>query len=331
MIKILKTFGKEIWYVTIIIKDQANVVNWQEWLSFMPNLVSLRIRFQPAGIFMFEEPVKVFSFPELNQLDHLEVYGVDATNLTNLLTQYNRVSHLKIDSCFCTNISNWCPNPFRNLKGLFLKVENESECDIIQWIGKYSELETLFIRNEASTGEYFRDEHECGENDGLIFKEFVNIVEYCPTSLLALNLIFKGAQLKRKFSLECLQLKLPNLKRLKILSDGYIFLDFIQPLRNLEKLVVALFKTVAYGENDRVLAKTFRPYEKNWIPGQIIQFVGFEHKMEKSNIWSVLKTLHILKVIDMRQDPILCTEYTKEKSGNIARKCFSQEIKNIQY
>lgn len=318
LIKFLQTFGHQVWYVVLQI---AEFVDWREWIFYMPNLVSLRIKFETGWL---EQPMPHRrNLPDLIKLRNLDVFGLRSYVLGELFTKYNHIPYINIENCEL--VVEWSPNPFINLKKLSLKIADESEYDILEWVGKNMKLETLAVYNHVKYAEYFRKQAEFVENDGLMLSLFLKIREYWSNSLYALSLVFEGAQLKRKYSLECLQLQLPQLCKLELISDGNIFLDFIQPLKELQILVIKFVTNDMYTD-DQNLTPPFRKFEQNWIPDQIIQFIGFESRMQESNIWTLLRGLKKLTVVIARRNPILYYDYTRQKSGSVVRKTYAENI-----
>lgn len=291
---ILQKFGTEIWYVKIFVDflywstTTESYLKLVEWLNYVPNLRSLEIRFNGQ---VDQNIIKTNPLPQLDNLIHLKVADIQTgDNIMNeLFEKYNHVYYLEIVDY--TKNCELNPHTFKNLKGFYIKNKRKVCSQLLHWIGNNAKLQTLYVYNH--------------ENNVRICRQLQIMNMYWSTSLTDLTLKIGDFQL-----ISCtknLELKLPILRRLNLTKDQNLVLDFLQPLQNLKVLEVTLTNSKIYC------------LHKNIICGeQKIQFVGYEARMQESNIWYVLGSLNVLKI--QFKYSKLCYDYTKSKAGTCVRK-----------
>ncbi len=278
----------------------------RNWLRYMPNLKSLRLQFHCHGV-VAQEVLDSSPLPLLNNLIYLKVSNVSVNVLNELLTKYYQMVYLYIDDC--GTVVGWTFKVFPNLQGLYINAHRTVCSQVIEWVGNETKLRTLFVYNHEVKLKFAR--------------QFQLMNKYWSESLKDLTLMVED--FRSEMDTNELNLKLPNLKNLKLFSYGTMCIDFALPLRNLETLDVSLFT------DDSVIVENFRTYEQKGLPRQKILFVGFENRMQHSNIWSLLSKLSLLKIKFTRRCPVLCYEFAKEKSGNVmCSSYFQNQTKNVR-
>lgn len=308
MNELLREFGTEIWYAVFYIScstfSTANkdYLKLRQWLTCMPNLKSLRLQFYKQGI-VGPNVVTDIPLPQLSNLIHLGVSNVCVTFLNELFKRYCHVSYLQVTNC--TSVAEWSPNLFTNLKGIFLDANRRVCSDIINWLGKSARPQILYVYNHEQPLRFCR--------------QFQMIRRHWSDSIVEFTLKIEDYDDNRDNCTKSLLLKLPQLRRLKIYSYGYLCIDFVQPLKSLEVLDLSLYT------DDSGVDRNSQMYQELLIPEQKVQLIGFEKRMQESNIWQIVVRLKILKIYITRRYPILCYEYTRNETGLITCKTFVQK------
>lgn len=300
MMAILEKFGTEIWYVIMDI----DFLYWSsvderyeklvKWLTLMPNLRSLQVKFSGR---VEQNVICNHPLPQLHNLIHLKVSGMlTCVNVVNeLFKKYYHVSYLQINDNLSMDMS-LSPHAFKNLKGLYVKGKRTVCSELLHWIGHNSNLETLVVFN-----------HECNVR---VCRQFRIMNRNWSESLVDLTLgigEFECFENKTK-----LNLKLPKLNHLRLIKDNNLNLDFLQTLVNLKTLDITL--------NNRGLSHL---YKQTNLPQQQIKFVGYETRMQESNIWDILNHLYLVK-INIMNFYFKCYEYKKKNSSTIDRSVYTQ-------
>lgn len=300
MTSVLEKFGHEIWYIILDI----DFLYWSslderyerliEWITLMPNLLSLQVKFSGR---VDQKVLRDHPLPALHKLMHLKVSGMlTCVNVVNqMLSRYDKISYLEINDILTMNIT-LSPHLFINLKGLYIKGKRTVCSEILHWIGYYSKLQKLVVCNH----EYIVR----------LSRQFQIINKYWSESLTDLTLGI--GEFERFESKSSLNLRLPQLTQLKIIKDHNLILDFIKTLRSLKVLNVTLNN-----------CGWSHLYKQTNLPKQELLFVGFETRMQESNIWDILVNLRIL-TINVMNFYYKCYEYTKLDSGAIERKLFTK-------
>lgn len=307
---ILETFGQEIWYVNIYVKYSRfstateDYLKLRQILAYMPNLKSIRLHFRSYCI-IEQETFMNSPLPELNKLFHLGVSNVGVSVLNEMFKKYSHVSYLQINKC--GPISEWSHVKFTSLKGLFLDAHCQICCDDkLHWFGNDVGLENLLVYNRKPELRF------C--------KQFEIIKRYWSGSLTALTLKIEGKEFEKSICPKNQHLKLLKLNQLKIYSYRNLCIDFVQTLKNLETLDVSI------GMLDAEKDLSSQLYMEKLRADQKIQFVGFEAKMQVSNVWNILPKLKKISIKITHRQPILCYEYLRNILGDVKGKSFVVDL-----
>lgn len=296
----LKLFGKHIWYVTLVfVISMGNVAHVVEayltlvkWLQSMPNLKYLCLQLNAHEArkiiprFISQSPV-----PTLKQLLVLEVHLLTGPILEHLFAKNSHIPYFRINSNqdFDKSIS----GTLDNLKGVGVRYTGQNRLNLIKYVGRQCKLEMLHL-------------HEQYENFD-VPRTFYLMNKYWSETLTDITLDIMNPKDVAKLvqDSKLWQLNLPRLQRLSIRIFSLYFLDFILPLQNLKTLEVMTIST------DHV--DFYEKYKEMIMLEQNIEFVGFEKKLNESNIWAKLEKLENVKVTfgGHYGDPITYFEYNK--------------------
>ncbi len=301
MAKILDTFGHEILHVMIFhnqVTDSTGAQNYlklRNWLKRMPNIFPLRLRFLSCD-YVEDITINNNSLPELPNLVHLDVCNASMNVLAAMFKKY-KISALHIEGW--TDDNHWpvhlFANLFENVKKVYLRGYQEAYSKLLDLVGNCSKIETLFVYNRDPVINFS--------------KLFLSIENHSEIS--DLTLVFKGREVNNFNRAQIYELNLPKLRRLQLIVDERLNIDFVQTLPNLEMLDLLLY-TNNLDEVDNLQLQM-----KNKI-----QFFGFLKQMQVSNIWNVLSKLKVVKIKLTCKNPTSCYVYQRENSGAIVRKSF---------
>lgn len=301
--KMLRLFGKHIWYITFVfLISPGNVAHVVEayltlvrWLQALPNLKYLCIQLNAHEArkilpkFIAKNPM-----PKLEFLKVLEVHLLTGPVLEELITKNYPTPYFRINSN--QNFKNPMSNIFSNLKGVGLRYTGEERGNLIHYIGGQCSLELLHLHEEY-------EDFDVIENFRLL---------NCNWSATLVDLTLDITRPKDPEKLvrdsKLWQLNLPRLERLSVRIFGIYFLDFILPLKNLKTLELM---TVSGTKYDEISDK----YKETIILEQKIEYMGFEKRLNESNIWYLLPNLENIKVTFGGHfgDPVTYYEYHKRK------------------
>lgn len=298
--EIMKTFGKHIWYLTLVFWVAPGNVAYivkaylklAEWLNLTPCVIVLCVQlnsYEARKIiqrFIVENPL-----PTLKHLKLLETHELTGPILEELISVNDQVDFMRINSNQLLDrpISSFLPK----LNGIGLRYTGIQHINHLDYVGLNCELEMLHIHEE-----YDRFN---------VNLSFHLMSEYWSHSLtdVTLDLTYPKDNAKMVADSRLWQLNLPQLERLSLRIYGIYFMDFMLPLQKLKCLEVMMVSD-DYVEN-------YDAFKENVMSQQIIEFWGFETRLNKSNVWKKLNSLDKIQLIFGGHfgQPVTCHEYKK--------------------
>lgn len=304
MVKILAKFGHEIWHVMIYHRqniDARNYLKLRNWLNYLPNILSLRLRFtiyEHVEDFLLNQT----PLPHLIKLTCLDVFNVNINVLAQILRQ-SEITDLHMDGW--THAQHWNRHLFvdflRPLKRVYFHGYCEGYEVLLDMIKKCANIQTLLL---------------CTREPVTQFKTLVKVIEG-NKCLCDLTLKFKINEVIYLNHARILELRLEELIRLTLFIEGYLCIDFLRSLPNLKTLDLTLSPS-----------EDFRLTERSHLKDQnAIQLFGFEKMMHKSNIWQILDSLKMLRINMTGESPVTCYEYKRSvKANTILHKIFTKQL-----
>lgn len=304
--RILESFGHEIWHVVIVIEDEFNLspskaieyyMKLRSWLSAMPNIKSLGLKFRHRHD-VDPKVMQKYPLPQLTELIQVKLWNVHPNVMNVVLEKYSQISYVQLwELKSLQNLSaNVVLNLFTHLKGLYLLGYQQDTSESQNTTGIYNRNGQKMVWSHQHSGITSYSQLEIIKN-------------YYSKSIQDLALTFCLYQEADSYNSKNLQLNAPELKRLRLFTCENLCIDFIHTLVNLEILHIWIEHGYA-SKNNKFKATSEHK----------IKFCGFEDRMQQSNIWDVLSKLRVLEVRTQQENFDLSNMYTRKSSSDRIRK-----------
>ncbi len=297
--KVLEMFGRNIWFVDIMICDQFPTTavyykKLRQWLILMPNLKALNVTYvinsnhpSPSELKYLQREDDEHPLPVLKQLKYLNTYKLPAPIFNEILRQNSAsVSMLQLNKDKWQNeydIFTASALPI-NLKQLSVRLGCDERFSMFTELSKKCKLEKLYLDYNFIMQ---------AQNLSTVFGIATNWSDTLTN--LMISLPYTGGMCKftsQPDDLSGLLLFTPNVKRFKLILEGPTVIDFMLPLRdNLEIFGVGFI--------DKVVTELGMMVDLNRsCSRQVIQFVGYEGRLTESNIWQLFPKLNQIQIWD---------------------------------
>lgn len=263
--RMLRNFGSHVKYFGFRNESDYNPMSWyfflMRWLRLMPNLKRLDLEFciNTAQV-ITHEYLNVYRFPRLENLLVFQVENVPGSVISCALRTNPQIQKLRIIRENNIHFPQWrIPLNMNSLSHFFILAY--SYRDIMQLEEINSPLEAIQIETAASTGIY---------NAHRVFRALEKFNE----SLKYLKLELQSPPDTGIF------LHVPHLIELNLIFHADISLDFILPMKSLQRFSV------------KILNRRFRPGTKF----EMIKFNSCIDNMKESNVWDLFPQLEIVTI-----------------------------------